>query len=65
MVLPEHVLGPGTAINQAPYNGLPVGIGPFRYTAFNRGDDIELEANPYYWRGTCETPAHHLQNDHG
>jgi peptide/nickel transport system substrate-binding protein len=50
-VLPEHVLGPGTAINQAPYNGLPVGIGPFRYTAFNRGDDIELEANPYYWRG--------------
>jgi peptide/nickel transport system substrate-binding protein len=50
-VLPEHVLGPGTAINQAPYNGLPIGIGPFRYTAFNRGDDIELEANPYYWRG--------------
>ena len=50
-VLPAHVLGPGTAINQAPFNGLPIGTGPFRYTAFNRGDDIELEANPYYWRG--------------
>jgi peptide/nickel transport system substrate-binding protein len=50
-VLPKHILGPGTSINQAPYNALPVGIGPFRYTAFNRGDDVELEANPYYWRG--------------
>jgi peptide/nickel transport system substrate-binding protein len=50
-VLPEHILGPGTKINQAAFNGLPVGIGPFRYTAFHRGDDVELEANPYYWRG--------------
>lgn len=50
-VLPKHVLGPGTKINQAAFNGLPIGIGPFRYTAFKRGDDVELEANPYYWRG--------------
>lgn len=50
-VLPEHVLGPGTNINQAAFNALPVGIGPFRYTAFHRGDDVEMEANPYYWRG--------------
>jgi peptide/nickel transport system substrate-binding protein len=50
-VLPKHVLGPGTKINQVPFNALPVGIGPFRYTAFNRGNDVELEANPYYWRG--------------
>jgi peptide/nickel transport system substrate-binding protein len=50
-VLPKHILGPGTKINQAPFNGLPVGLGAFRYTAFNRGNDVELEANPYYWRG--------------
>jgi peptide/nickel transport system substrate-binding protein len=50
-VLPKHILGPGTAINDAPYNALPVGIGPFRYTAYHRGDDVEMEANPYYWRG--------------
>jgi len=50
-ILPKHILGPGTAINTAPYNGLPVGIGPFRFTAYNRGSDVELEANPYYWRG--------------
>lgn len=50
-VLPEHVLGPGTKINEAPFNGLPVGAGPFRYTAYNRGDSIVMQANPYYWRG--------------
>lgn len=53
-VLPKHVLGPGTKINEAPFNGLPVGIGPFRYTRFNRGQDVELEANPYYWRGPAK-----------
>ncbi|MGP6159373.1 MAG: peptide ABC transporter substrate-binding protein, partial [Vulcanimicrobiaceae bacterium] len=50
-ILPKHILGPGTEINQAPYNALPVGIGPFRYTAFRRGDSVEMEANPNYWRG--------------
>jgi peptide/nickel transport system substrate-binding protein len=50
-ILPKHILGPGTAINDAPYNALPVGLGPFRYTAYHRGDDVEMEANPYYWRG--------------
>jgi peptide/nickel transport system substrate-binding protein len=50
-ILPEHVLGPGTVINDAPYNALPIGIGPFRFTAYHRGDRVEMEANPYYWRG--------------
>jgi peptide/nickel transport system substrate-binding protein len=49
-VLPKHILGPGTNFNESPYNALPVGIGPFRYTKFNRGDSVEMEANPYYWR---------------
>ncbi len=50
-VLPKHLLGGLPNINQAPYNELPVGIGPFRYTAWRRGDAVEMEANPYYWRG--------------
>jgi len=50
-VLPRHLLGPGTLINDAPYNALPVGIGPFRFTAYHRGDRVEMEANPFYWRG--------------
>ncbi len=50
-ILPEHVVGPGTNFNESPYNALPVGIGPFRYTVFNRGTSVEMEANPNYWRG--------------
>jgi peptide/nickel transport system substrate-binding protein len=50
-ILPKHLLATYATINDAPYNALPVGIGPFRYTAWHRGDRIELEANPYYWRG--------------
>ncbi len=50
-VLPKHLLGSLPDINTAPYNSLPVGIGPFRYAAWKRGDSVELEANPNYWRG--------------
>ena len=50
-ILPKHILGSLHDINSAPYNRLPVGIGPFRVVAWKHGDAIELEANPYYWRG--------------
>jgi peptide/nickel transport system substrate-binding protein len=50
-ILPKHLLGDLPDINTAAYNRLPVGIGPFRVVAWRRGDAIELEANPYYWRG--------------
>jgi peptide/nickel transport system substrate-binding protein len=50
-ILPKHIVGPGTNFNESPYNALPVGAGPFRYTAFRRGDRVEMEANPDYWRG--------------
>jgi peptide/nickel transport system substrate-binding protein len=29
----------------------PVGAGPMKLKAWNRGSDIELEANPNYWKG--------------
>ncbi len=50
-VLPKHLLGALPDINTAPYNALPVGIGPFRYVKWNRGDSVVMEANPYYFRG--------------
>ena len=50
-ILPKHLLGTLPDINTAPYNNLPVGIGPFRYTAWHRGEKVEMEANPSYWRG--------------
>jgi peptide/nickel transport system substrate-binding protein len=50
-ILPVHLLGTLPNINTAPYNSMPVGIGPFRIVAWKRGDSIEMEPNPYYWRG--------------
>ncbi len=50
-LLPKHILGALHDINSAPYNSLPVGIGPFRFTAWHRGESVDMEANPYYWRG--------------
>jgi peptide/nickel transport system substrate-binding protein len=50
-LLPKHVLGALPNINDAPFNSLPIGIGPFRVTKWVRDDRVELEANPYYWRG--------------
>jgi peptide/nickel transport system substrate-binding protein len=51
-LLPKHLLGTLANINNAAYNSKPVGIGPFRYVTWVRGDHVEMEANPYYWRGT-------------
>jgi len=50
-ILPKHILGSLPDINTAPYNSKPVGIGPYRYVSWKRGESVELEANPYYWRG--------------
>jgi peptide/nickel transport system substrate-binding protein len=50
-ILPKHLLGSLPDINRAPFNDLPIGIGPFKYSDWKRGDSVELEANPSYWRG--------------
>lgn len=49
-ILPAHLFK-DTQINEAPYNSLPVGIGPFKYLKWARGAEIELVANDRYWRG--------------
>lgn len=50
-ILPRHLLADLPDINTAPYNALPIGIGPFRYKFWRRSDSIELEPNPLYFRG--------------
>jgi peptide/nickel transport system substrate-binding protein len=49
-ILPAHLFK-DTQINEAPYNALPVGIGPFKYVRWRRGSEVELVANDRYWRG--------------
>jgi peptide/nickel transport system substrate-binding protein len=51
-IMPQHLLAHTADINKDPYNALPVGIGPFKYVAWKRGDRIVMDANPLYWRGT-------------
>jgi peptide/nickel transport system substrate-binding protein len=53
-ILPKHLLAKLPNFNNADYNSKPVGIGPFRYVRWLRGDRVELERNPYYWRGRAK-----------
>ncbi|HEX3549279.1 MAG TPA: peptide ABC transporter substrate-binding protein [Candidatus Elarobacter sp.] len=48
-VLPEHLLKGLRTINDAPYNALPVGIGPFKYESWKRADRVEMVADPLYF----------------
>ncbi len=50
-ILPKHLLDKLPNINNAPYNALPVGIGPFKFQSWKRGDQIVMVADPTYWRG--------------
>jgi peptide/nickel transport system substrate-binding protein len=50
-IMPKHLLATTRDINKDPYNALPVGIGPFAYKAWKRGDRVVMVANPGYWRG--------------
>lgn len=49
-ILPEHLLE-GHDVNHDPYNALPVGLGPFRYVRWNRGNDVEMVPFDRYWGG--------------
>ncbi len=48
-ILPRHLLGSLPNINNAPYNALPVGIGPFKYESWKRADSITLVPDPLYF----------------
>lgn len=50
-LLPKHLLARYSNINTAPYNALPVGIGPFKFARWDRKAQVVLVANERYWRG--------------
>ena len=51
-VLPAHLLAKYPNINNVPYNSAPVGLGPFKFVRWLRGDRIEFDRNDHYYRGT-------------
>jgi len=51
-ILPAHLLAGLPELNDAAYNALPIGSGPFRFVAWDRGQRIVLAANPHYFKGT-------------
>jgi peptide/nickel transport system substrate-binding protein len=53
-VLPQHLLRGLHDLNTAPYNALPVGIGPFKFQAWNRGDSVVMVRDPNYFRGPAK-----------
>ncbi len=50
-ILPAHLLAQRKTINDAPYNAMPIGTGPFRVVKWLRGNRIELVRNDEYFLG--------------
>ena len=50
-ILPKHILGGLAELNDAPYNSLPIGIGPFKYARWDRASEVVLVPNDRYFRG--------------
>ncbi len=54
-ILPEHILAKYNddkgSFNTAPYNSAPVGSGPFKFVAWQRGSEVRMEAFPQFYLG--------------
>jgi peptide/nickel transport system substrate-binding protein len=50
-ILPAHLLAKQVDLNRSPYNALPVGLGPYRMTSWDRGSRVVLTADPSFRRG--------------
>jgi peptide/nickel transport system substrate-binding protein len=50
-VVPKHLLEHEADLLRSPFNGAPVGSGPYSVLSWNRGTGITLRANPTYYRG--------------
>jgi peptide/nickel transport system substrate-binding protein len=54
-ILPAHILAKYNddkgSFNTAPFNALPIGSGPFKVVAWDRGQDVRMVANPDFYLG--------------
>ena len=55
-VLPAHLLAGKHDINRDAYNAAPVGLGPYKFTSWERGSRIVLAADARYFRGAPAIP---------
>jgi len=55
-ILPRHVAAAYADLNRSSLDANPVGLGPFRLTRWLRGERLQFERNPYYWRGPARAP---------
>ena len=49
MILPAHVLARYKSLDRVPFNGAPIGTGPFKFVRWSRGDRVEYAANDSYF----------------
>jgi ABC-type transport system substrate-binding protein len=64
--MPSHLyLSDGRLLDETPFSEWakypeiaehPMGIGPYYVSEWNRGNELKLEANPYYFGGQAATP---------
>jgi peptide/nickel transport system substrate-binding protein len=55
-ILPAHLLAGKHDLNRDAYNAAPVGLGPYKLAAWERGSRIVLAADAHYFRGAPAIP---------
>jgi peptide/nickel transport system substrate-binding protein len=55
-IVPRHVLARYTSLNTTPFDGQPLGSGPYVFRSWTRGSEMRFDANPNYFRGPPKIP---------
>jgi peptide/nickel transport system substrate-binding protein len=50
-ILPAHLLARYASLDRVPFDALPIGSGPYRVIAWQRGASLRLASNPLYYGG--------------
>jgi peptide/nickel transport system substrate-binding protein len=55
-ILPRHIAAAYPDLNRSSLDTQPVGLGPFRLLRWVRGERLQFERNPFYWRRPARAP---------
>jgi peptide/nickel transport system substrate-binding protein len=50
-IVPRHIAAHFAGLNRSSLDTQPVGLGPYRLVRWRRGERLEFERNPFFWRG--------------